>query len=590
MLRIFRWSYLAPRLIVLALVVLLSEYGVAWLLRWQLSAQGSSAVGAKVDVGQVRASVIGGRLSIENVAITNPAAPMENLVEIGQLEFDLSTAELLHKSAVIDVGAIRGLQFGTPRTVSGEIELAPEEAAEAASEPSWFNEQAASYAANWMDDLEKRFTADINQQFQSIGVAQELIERWPGKYAELEVAAKALKAKAEELKAQVKEAKKNPLRNSEFLARVPQEAGALDRQLKALYGQLDKLPKEAAADRLRIEAARKHDEQAIREKLAMKGLDAESLTDYLLGQQLTGPLRQVVGWLKWARKMMPSKPVVKAPERCRGVDVLFAGVQQRPDLLVRMLHLDGKANLLGQSVDLKGFVSDFTTQPKLTVKPAQLELQTTGSMPIKLTATCDRTQEEPHDELFADCRGIVVPKVRLGNSPKFRLSVEQSTASVIVSLQLNGEKLSGDIQLVQDKVHITPEVAVKIGDLSMGEELETQLKASLANVPQLATRVTLSGTLNKPQAKIWSNLGPAVATAVDGAIGKAAAQQAEKLIAKSQAKIDAQLAKFDETITTAAAKVAPELAGPANSLKTLVGGNVSVEQLGRQLPVGSLFK
>src|SRR4029077_8524878 len=126
------------------------------------------------------------------------------------------------------------------------------------------------------------------------------------------------------------------------------------------------------------------------------------------------------------------------PRRKRGQDVYFAGCARRPDLLIRALDLRGSGRLSGQPFDLTGTLTNFANRPALSGQPMKLKLNTTGSLQVQLQATIDRTGPVAKDQFLVDCGGIVLPKFKLGHSDKLRLSIAPSTATLNISVTLDG--------------------------------------------------------------------------------------------------------------------------------------------------------
>jgi len=137
---------------------------------------------------------------------------------------------------------------------------------------------------------------------------------------------------------------------------------------------------------------------------------------------------------------------------------------------------------------------------------------------------------------------------------------------------------------------------------SVGEELDRfqvveALEDSLRDVHTVATRVSLSGTLDRPQFELWSNLGPAVAEAMNHTVEKVAMTYARQALAESQQRVDEKLAELDRQIADEQATLKPQLTASTDALKQLVGGRngdtknrLSLEQFGQQLPANSLFR
>src|SRR5690606_21547915 len=154
---------------------------------------------------------------------------------------------------------------------------------------------------------------------------------------------------------------------------------------------------------------------------------------YLLSEQLTGPVAEFVDWLRWARKFVPTKGEKPRFERSRGEDVLFAGVTQYPDVLVRMIDLHGVAKLGGRPIEIAGTLTDFTTQPTLHGEPMRLRLVSEGTLPIQVQAVIDRTGDTPRDELLALCDGLAIPGMSLGKAEQMSIAVSPNTAAIQIA-------------------------------------------------------------------------------------------------------------------------------------------------------------
>jgi hypothetical protein len=221
----------------------------------------------------------------------------------------------------------------------------------------------------------------------------------------------------------------------------------------------------------------------------------------------------------------------------------------------------------------------------------RLRLATRGSLPLKLQATIDRTGPVARDQLLVDCGGIVLPKLQLGGTSRLGLSLAPTTATLNISITLEGEKLYGDVQVVQRHVQITPTVDEELAEL----RLDAELAETLGKVTALATRISLSGTLSEPKCRVWSNLGPAVAEALEHALARTADEYARTVLAESQQRVNVRLAQLDRQIADQQGALLPQLASAADALHELSADDVpthrlSVEHLGRRLPADSLFR
>ena len=589
MMRWVRWSYVLPRLAFLLLLVVASEYGAGILVRWMIESGGEKAIGAKVEVGETSASLFGTYVALREIRVANPHAPMRNLVEADLFELDFESSALLRKKAIADRGLLRGIRFDTARDTSGAIEAtAP---SDVPVEPSWLSHQASEIASNLWTDLNTGFQEQLVDELESVRLTEELIARWPQTYESLAARVQALKAQASALERTAREARANPLRHAEMLTRMPQELTAFRNSYRELQQEVDRLPAAFDADRRAIIAARRHDEQLIREQLHVDKIDSAALTAYFLRDHVAQPVAELISWIRWSRQLLPAKPEPADPERSRGVDIEFPGCRKMPDLLVRTLELQGTARLGGQPCELSGFARDVTSQPAIHGKPTTLELTTTGSLPITLYAQIDRTGAEARDHLHATCSSIVLPAVTLGKPGKFELAVAPSTGMLTAELKLDGEDLTGELSFVQTNVQMSPAVGSRMAKYHLDETLGQ----SLRRIDQVTTNISLTGTLDEPAWGLDSNLGPVVATALEQALRRTIEDRADRLAAKTQQRVDERLAQLDRMIAEKQQALLPNLNTADELIKKALGnlpgeGGLSIERLGQQLPTNSLFR
>lgn len=583
--RWLRLNYVVPRIALLVVLYLLAEVGSGYLVRWGIVTGGSAAVGAKVEVANAKASLLETQLQLTELKITNPQSPMKNLVEVDRIDLDFNTTALLRRKLVADYGIVSGIAFDTDRDHSGAIEKSPASNAQS----SWLRLKSAKVATAWLDGVEDRLTTDIRSQLQSIQLAEQLSEKWPSRYQQLQSQAEAIKADARRLEEEWKTAKKNPLRHADFLTRVPQETTQLRRALRDIQAEIAALPNELKADREAVRTARLHDEAMIREFAQVEQIDPQALADYMLGQQVTGHLGEAVGWLRLARKFVPpsAKRVDRATSEGRGTNVTFAGARRDPNVLVKLLRLEGTAQIAGQEFDLVGTLHNWSTDPVLVGEPTILDLKATGHLPLVVHGSFDRTGQTPRDHFVVRAHGIDVPPAQLGGKGPISIAMAPSTAELHLDFQLRGENLEGQIRLTHEALQLTPKTEIK----KIGEPLQLALTSRLQGLNNSETAITLSGSLDAPEFAISSSLGTQLASAIQGAVAEVAQQQADQLLAQSRQQMDDRLAQLDSQLAKFRSKLDAELVAPGELVATLLGQpGKGPDQIGGLLPTGSLFK
>jgi uncharacterized protein (TIGR03545 family) len=586
--QILRLTYVVPRLLLLLVLLAIAEVGLGYATHWLIESAGQAAWGARVEVGSTKASLLQTRIQLESLVAANPQVALKNLIEAERIDIDFDSASLLRKKLIAPYGEITGIRFDTDRTTSGLLpESPPHDATEGKS--SWLSDEAALYARNWLEGVEQRLSQDLRRDLQSIELAEQLAERWPEKYESLRARARQIKQDAKFLSDNAKIARQNPLRHIDFLTNLPNYAANLRRQVQELHTELASLPQLLASDREAIAAARVHDETLIRQRLAIDGIDADTLTNYLLGEQLAGPLQEAVAWLKWTRSTIPtnSRKIVAGNTQTRGKNIQFAGVTHRPDIWLQTLKVTGTANIGGLPTALKGTLRDVTSDPKIVGRPTVLEIESSGGLPLKVVASVDRTSQTSRDHVMIDCPEFPLPSMELGRRGPLGVSVSPTMARVNVSLTIVGDQLAGEVQFVQHGVILTPHIR----NQRLRDEIEAPLADSLASIHQVATRISISGTLDRPRIKLWSNLGPAVAESTQQALRTIVHRRSGEVVADARAKVDAQIGRVEAHLASFQQQMAAELNAPSETIAQLlqqqVGG--SLQEIGR-LPAGSLFK
>ena len=325
--------------------------------------------------------------------------------------------------------------------------------------------------------------------------------------------------------------------------------------------------------------------------MKLEPIEANVLSSYFLRENVSSQLSEVISMLRWTREMVPAEPT-PVQRRVRGENVIFAGCRPTPSFLIRSLQLHGTARLGGQTVELGGTLTDVTDAPDLHVSPIRLRAKATGSLPLELQATIDRTGQVARDELLVDCRGVVMPALNLGQTDgDFRLTLAPSVASLSISVMVEGDKLSGDIQLVQRQVKIAPVFTGQLSDVP----LAAALQSTLAELDSLVVQVTLGGTLSEPTCSLWSTLGPAVAEATKRAMQRAGDEHAQLLVARARRQVDDRLANLEQQMQAQRSELAAQTNAATGELERVAtqqtpAARLSHERFGTRLPAGSLFR
>ena len=587
---IFRWKYLLPRLVVVMALVLAVHFGLDPCLRWVIVASGEAALGAKVEIGELVTSLRDGQIVVEGAAAANPKKPMRNLLEADQLHLKLDAGQLLRNRLVVQDGIIRGLRFDAPRATSGALETTP---ADESAGPSMFDPvvtAAGDKAGQWFDSFSGRVEEDLEAKLQTPRVLKHLEDRWPQQYEALKARAESLGAQARQIEKDFREAKKNPLRNMQKFEQLQQQLVAAQNDLKSTMTEINALPAQAQADRAAIDAARKQDELFLRDAVKIAKTDGDELTKYLLGDEANGYLGQTVYWVQTVRQYIPKSKMTR-PTRARGVNVLFVS-RRRPQVLVERVRLAGLARLGGEVLTFEGELTDAASEPQCHDRPLCLHLASAGAVKSDLVVTLDRRGATAHDSLVFDCPRVALPKRTLGKADSLALEVAPGEASLKANVKLDGDQLAGHIEFRQ-----ASSLAASTGAIH-DDRIAQVLHESLTGIDHVDAKVQLAGTLQRPEWKIESNLGPQVADSMNAAMRKYLTDRKDRLVAKVQGGVDEQLAKLDARRQAAQQELLAKLGDNqklVSQLAAMSGGQSSLEGLavpkvGESLKLDRLIK
>lgn len=536
-----RWSYVASRVAVTALIL-----GVIWammnpLLRLGLIYTGQSATGARLDIASVRTLLTRSRIDVADIQVADPDSPMSNLAQIGHASFDVETSSVLKKRLVIREGRLSNIQFHTERENSGQIKQTEQEKS---SKPGALD-RFGRMGDEWFDASVDRLEQKIEEEFVSVRLARELEDRWPQEYDRLEQESEALSVRGKRLVDEVEAMSERPLGHLDRIQQTLQEADRLRRDGLRLKTKLTQLKQQMAKDRVAIREAKEHDVRKIRQTFNFKELDASQLSEYLLGPEIHQKVSTALGWVQWSRQMMsPSDPAEATNAEDRGRDVIFPCMVNAPDLLIRKLIVDGRGTVDGKAFRFDGVVGDLTHQPRRHEQPTTFTVRTDGAIQLIAKAVLDRRGSQPTEHIVIDIPALSQAARTLGDADKLAVSVSPGKAQVRVDLKLRGDDVAGVVDFRQNDVKVTPQLKQAYSK----EILAANADSAFDTIDRIHATVRLGGKIKQPSIQLQSNLGPQLAAGMNAAIQTELEARERQLTAQADAEVQRRLARFEERL------------------------------------------
>ena len=116
-----RWQGVVVFLVLGAVIAIVWLFLVDRMVKAGIEKAGTRAVGARVELASADFSLFPLGLDLEKLQVTNPDAPMTNIVDVGHISLLLEAEHLLRKKIIVREMGLENVQFNTPRKVSGAI-------------------------------------------------------------------------------------------------------------------------------------------------------------------------------------------------------------------------------------------------------------------------------------------------------------------------------------------------------------------------------------------------------------------------------------------------------------------------------------
>ncbi len=573
-----RWTYLLPRLILVALLLAGLRWGVSPLAKRLVVSGGQSFTGARVDVDWMRTQLDRTAVEMGRTQIANPDKPMENSVEFSAATLRLDRQALLRRRFVVERGSIKGVRFDTPRETSGELGDAADRKAEDDANQQ-INSKLREWTDQWANELEQRLRNDLESEFQSVRLARELNQRWPREYERVMEDGVIFKAKIMRLK-RIAESPKEHLRGLRDYNQLRLELDDIRREIPIWQQRLHALRQQVTKDKQAIQQARVHDEAVLREKLAWKGTNAQKMTDYLLGPTIQRQLSVAQGWADRVGQLLSAVSGKPGINQTQGRGITFDFGPRQPSIWLQKLEIDGQFGQGSSARSFHGMLYDASNDPTLCKEPTRMRIDLTGKAPMKIVATLDRREAVTHRAIQIRMDDFRWPSTTLGQDQRLAWKVETEPGLAWIELHWIGDKLDGRIVIDQPNVQIQPQVGESLG----GAATAHRLAQTTQHVKKLQLEARLHHSDGNPHWKLRSNLGEAISNGTNQALQAELAAQSQRVKQLAQQKIASELVQLEQYMVAQEDQVAELINQFSDQLSSIRQSLLSASRF----PIGSL--
>jgi uncharacterized protein (TIGR03545 family) len=499
--------------------------------------QASLAVGARVDIGDLKTSILGLGVEIRDLQVTNPEQPMRNAVQIGSMAFDLAAAPLLKKKVVIERMSVKDLAFGTPRKKSGALPHRIQKKLEVQEKAHNVDagrkiEDCVLPDFSKLADLKKHSAEELlaGVNLQSSAFVDDYQKKVATVKATWEKRLAGLPTK-ETIEKDVKALqnfKNQRPRDATQLPAYIEKVNALQQKLKETTKILTDTQQEFQSEIEGLKSSLKEVEklkvQDLKTLMGKMGIQIPSSMDLIcviLGKDVARKVNGAVVWYRKLSTFMPSgkpkgekeKPVEKP--RLKGVDVQFPVTHGYPDFLLELAEFSvlpgekkGQQEILAFN-RLAGQLRELTTQPSLYNKPTTFRLEgalaSNVAKELIISGEIDHRTASSNDRIDLNIKELNIEQLGI-QKKESPLQLASGILNIVGHLGVKEEALNGQvsINILNPKI-VAGTTASILADL-------------FKNVGSFDVTMTIGGSIDQPSLTLSSNAEKTLASGLENIV------------------------------------------------------------------------
>ncbi|MEC9094819.1 MAG: hypothetical protein VX438_19070 [Planctomycetota bacterium] len=498
------------RVSLLLVLMGLLQFSYAPILSFVFCSAVHRVTGSPLEIKNLKASPFQTTLTTESMKLSYPKSSAENRLVIGQAKMELDWDSLLHKRLTLIQGRVDGLRLGTGSETGDKI------AEGFFVKPKLVNDLLRGTKNHVAAGLTFFLTRHFDGDLEMTRSAQEFRERWSHAHAQLFERGKEVEKQIRVVRDIVNSFANSPLNTLRDLPRIEKaikRSKWLRSELFEIRRRVERHQTQLTRDRDQFISANEQDLARIQKTTMVSRLNGQALSQLLVGRQQEDQVAHALAWFQWMRQAFSGVLVSTRPAVRRGQTVQFQGQPQQPGFLVQALEITGHAMFANQEYPITGAMADFTTAPVAHGKPALLQLEVGGKHPLTLEGMVDRTSPSPHDRITISIPSIPIAAQDLQIDDSVQLKLGQSDLQVIATIELIGDRLSGEVKAVQTNLEIS--IAFEQEDL-LATEVQSMINQQLKSIGSFEVVASLSGSLKEPKWQLQCDLGSQIAESING--------------------------------------------------------------------------
>jgi uncharacterized protein (TIGR03545 family) len=528
------WRRLAIGVGIIALIIVIGILMIDPIVKNQIEKRGTLAVGAKVELAQVDVSFFPLGVTLTDLQMTDPNAPMSNALRVDRINAFVEIGPLIQRKIIIEEMVMDRARFNTPRSTSGAVPGLGSDTSSAGGPvgqecqslklPAWGSldidtilDQARLASLNRLDALQKRIEAQQAEWRQKL-------EALPGPET-LEVYRQRIEKFTSGTNTSVTALLGAPVEIQALQKDIQQDLDLLKNAQKNLSqavigfnGQLDAI--KGLADQ---------DVDALVQKYSIKREDLKSVSKALFGETFCIWVAKGLNWYDRIQPLLnqpsdsggtvPPKP---APEAAGKPET-----ETLPDFLIRKAVVSVELN----SGTITGGLRNVTSQQEILGQPMAFYLsgeKLKGVDLVQISGVLDHVQPvNTRDTLDMLMQGLALENFEIPSGLPMKIS--RAMADIQLNSSLSGRTLDAVLKTgLSDAV-------IEFAQTDQMDLISDVIASVIGELREIDIAALVNGTMQDYTMKIESGL--------DRVLEPAMAKVVQKHTAALKAQLSGELAK-----------------------------------------------
>lgn len=561
-----------------------------------LETAGEALVGAKVEIDDLRLTLIPVGIRFSRLQVADPREPFTNMIETGTVAFELDFGQLLRGKYIIETMEAHDLILGSERKTDGSLPKArqsrmppaqtaspdgPPLAAEMDSlraekkrESPLFDPASLRSLVNIDSLLDRENLATLRHIDSLRQQVKRVEEEWKNTQEELDKSRQRIVEIERRVKAiNVQELKSLPALTEAVknVDAIKKEAGELTSSIQtrknAVVASLDALNRSVRS----IDDLVRSDFESLLRAARLPDVSMRGLAEMIMGPEIFRKAGEYLSYVDFARQNIRNSsptPQKTSPPRLQGQDIPFPSERAYPKFWIKKILVSG-----GTARDrnpnyfyAKGEILNISSNQTLTGFPLTVDLTAEQGRGTKaaLKASIDRRSQEPLDTYMAQLSGLPIAAMNLGRSDFMPSRITGARGEFTVQAKVPRTGFDADAQ-----IHLSS-LALKF-EREPRTTIERLVRDVLASISAVRLKLRLWRTQGGLQVAFETDLDNHLAVQARRVIGEEVARLRNELRTKLEKRVTEQRTQIERLVNGKKEEITESLRGYETQVRERLG-------------------